>query len=241
MSTHIHTPIQGTNISPQHAIGLQDDDSNEGGAEAADTASDTGDDAHAPLDWYEVDEAPTDEEVPGSPSADEASQSDHADIMPDPAAMMAAVVAAAPADANLPAVDEAAGGEGPAHAGAAGEAPPADVGGAAAAAAVVGGAAGHQWGGPAAPLAAAEPPAAAPKPPKRGTGAWWHWKRHAKIHGARDDDDEDGWSILQVCFWLARFKTEYRVSDTALNVVCQFIHFLILPYGNLFPLRNTVQ
>lgn len=69
------------------------------------------------------------------------------------------------------------------------------------------------------------------KKPKEGTAAWYRFMR--------DEPILDGfyceWSLLQVCFWLARMKSQFGISDVVIDVFCSFIHFILLPPGNIFP------
>lgn len=68
-----------------------------------------------------------------------------------------------------------------------------------------------------------------PGQPKEGTGAWYRWKRHSPI----TEDHE--WTVLQVSFWIAHMKSEFRITDTAIDEICKFIHYLLLTSGNIFP------
>lgn len=68
-----------------------------------------------------------------------------------------------------------------------------------------------------------------PKPPKKRTGAWYHYHQFTSItpdHGVR---------VIDVCFWLARWKSQNRVSDKAMDEMCQMIHYLLLPAHNMVP------
>ena len=65
--------------------------------------------------------------------------------------------------------------------------------------------------------------------PKMGSGAWYYQHRTKKIvlgHSV---------SCLQACVWLATMKTEYRVTDVVIDMICAMIHLFILPPGNYFP------
>lgn len=78
------------------------------------------------------------------------------------------------------------------------------------------------------------PPQAAPvgeepKPPKKYTGAWYRYHQFSPItpeHDAR---------VVDICFWLARWKSENRVTNTAMTQICELIHFILLPDDNLVP------
>lgn len=76
------------------------------------------------------------------------------------------------------------------------------------------------------------PPAAdaeAIKVPKEKTAEWYRFHHHTPITPSHDK------TVLDVCFWLARLKHEFRVSDAAIDAICGMIHFLILPRDNMVP------
>jgi hypothetical protein len=71
--------------------------------------------------------------------------------------------------------------------------------------------------------------AAQPQQTKRRTGKWYYENRLERITPGHTV------TVLQACYWLARWKNAYRISDIALTTICYIIHYLILPRHNLFP------
>lgn len=68
------------------------------------------------------------------------------------------------------------------------------------------------------------------KPPlKRGTGAWYHHNRDQPIYPGKD------LQVVTVCYWIACMKSIFRIPDTVIDLWCKFVHFLLLPDGNMFP------
>lgn len=68
-----------------------------------------------------------------------------------------------------------------------------------------------------------------PPPPKKNTGAWFHHHQFTPI------TPEHKIRVVDICFWLAQWKSQNRVSNTAMNQLCELIHFLLLPRDNMVP------
>jgi len=64
---------------------------------------------------------------------------------------------------------------------------------------------------------------------KAGTGKWFLANR------AKPIAPDHPVTIIEACHWLATLKSSSRMTDDALDKVCQMIHKFLLPEGNLFP------
>eukprot|EP00892_Ulva_mutabilis_P005034 jgi/Ulvmu1/2902/UM146_0045.1 len=67
------------------------------------------------------------------------------------------------------------------------------------------------------------------EPPRSDTGAYLHYSLAKVIH-----EDHDV-TLREVAVWLARLASDHRLPNAAMDSLCQMIHFLLLPPGNLFP------
>lgn len=67
------------------------------------------------------------------------------------------------------------------------------------------------------------------KPPRSDTGAYLHYSLAEFIH----DDHEV--TVREVTVWLAKLASDHRLPNAAMDSLCQMVHFLLLPPGNLFP------
>jgi len=87
---------------------------------------------------------------------------------------------------------------------------------------------GDEPGGPGDLEAGAEEPEAKKKA-AIGTGQWYF-----------DNQDMEVWEgstvrILDVCLWMGGIKSDFRLSDAAVDAICLMIHWLLLPKNNKFP------
>ena len=63
----------------------------------------------------------------------------------------------------------------------------------------------------------------------KGTAAWWRENRMAMV------SDTCQLTVLTVAMWIASLKSQFRMSDVVVDMWCRFVHYLLLPDGNMFP------
>ena len=63
----------------------------------------------------------------------------------------------------------------------------------------------------------------------KGTAAWWRQRRMDPV------SDTCRLTVLTVSMWIASLKSMFRMSDVVVDMWCRFVHYLLLPDGNMFP------
>lgn len=69
----------------------------------------------------------------------------------------------------------------------------------------------------------------APRVPRKNSGSWFRYHQFTPITPEHDV------RVIDICVWLAQWKSQNRVSNGAMDQLCELIHHLLLPEDNLVP------